>query len=118
MDCFKKKGLLKKPGEAEVKFCIERKVLLSYVLLAISARRLLRKRWSAYIAFVIDTKARELRLKDIVVVQEFSNVFLDKLPGMQPNKEIEFSIDLVPRTSIISMSLYTMAPTELKELEV
>lgn len=118
MDCFKKKGLLKKPGKGEVKFCVERKVLLSYVLSAISAGRLLRKKWSAYIAFVIDTKARELRLKDIVVVQEFSDVFPDELPGMQPNKEIEFSIDLVLRTSIISMSLYTMAPTELKELEV
>lgn len=116
MDCFKKKGLLEKLGKAEVKFYVERKVLPSYVLSAISARRLIRKRWSAYIAFVIDTKARELRLKDIVVVQEFSDVFLYELPGMQPNKEIEFSIDLVPRTSIISMSLYTMALTELKEL--
>ena len=43
VDCFKKEVVFKKPGKTEVKFYRERKVLPSCVILAISARRLLRK---------------------------------------------------------------------------
>ncbi|KAH9685255.1 Endonuclease [Citrus sinensis] len=118
VDCFKKDVVFKKPGKAEVKFCGERRVLPSCVISAISARRLLRKGCSAYLAHVIDTEARELRLEDITVVKEFPDVFPNELPGMPPNREVEFSIDLVPGTSPISMAPYRMAPAELKELKV
>ncbi|KAH9751681.1 Endonuclease [Citrus sinensis] len=67
---------------------------------------------------MIDTEARELRLEDIVVVKEFPNVFPDELPMMPPNREAEFSINLVSETSPISMAPYRMAPVELKELKV
>ncbi|KAH9671308.1 Endonuclease [Citrus sinensis] len=65
-----------------------------------------------------DTEVRELRLEDIPVVQEFPDVFPDELPGMPPNKEIEFSIDLVPGTALVSIAPYRMAPAELKELKI
>ena len=67
---------------------------------------------------MIDTEARELRLEDIAVVKEFPNVFPDELPRMPPNREAEFSIDLVLGTSPISMAPYKIAPAELKELKV
>ena len=66
---------------------------------------------------MIDTKARELRLEDIAVVKEFPDVFPDELPRMPPNREVEFSIDLVPGTSRISMAPYRMTPAELKEFK-
>ena len=118
VDCFKKEVVFKKPGKAKVKFCGERKVLHSCVISAISARRLLRKGYSAYLDHVIDTKARELKLEDIAVVKEFPYVFLDELPGMPPNREVEFSIDLDLGISPISMTLYRMALAELKKLKV
>ncbi|KAH9751668.1 Endonuclease [Citrus sinensis] len=118
VDGFKKEVVFKKPGKTEVKFCGECKVLPSCVISAISTRRLLRKGCSAYLAHVIDTEARELRLEDIAVVKEFPNVFPDELPRMPPNREAEFSIDLVSKTSPISMAPYRMAPVELKELKV
>ncbi|KAH9801810.1 hypothetical protein KPL71_001167 [Citrus sinensis] len=73
---------------------------------------------SVYRDCMIDTEARELKLEDIAVVKEFPDVFPDELPRMPPNKEVEFSIDLVPGTSPISMAPYRMAPAELKELKV
>ncbi|KAH9657944.1 Endonuclease [Citrus sinensis] len=107
-----------KPGETGVKFCGERRVLPSCVISAIDVRRLLRKGCSAYLAHIIDTEVRVLRLKDIPVVQEFPDVFPNELPGMPPNREIEFSIDLVPGTAPISIAPYRMAPAELKELKI
>ncbi|KAH9705011.1 Endonuclease [Citrus sinensis] len=118
VDCFKKEVVFNKPGEIEVKFYGERRVLPSCVISVIDARRLLRKGCSAYLAYVIVTGVRELRLEDIPVVQEFSDVFPDELPGMPPHREIEFSIDLVPGTAPISIAPYRMAPAELKELKI
>jgi hypothetical protein len=36
----------------------------------------------------------ELKLQDIHVVREFLNVFSDDLPGMPPERVIEFKIEL------------------------
>jgi len=51
------------------------------------------------------------------VVHEFEDVFPDEVPGLPPNREVEFSIDLVPGTGPVSMAPYRMAPAELVELK-
>jgi len=48
------------------------------------------------------------------VVREFFDVFPEELPGFPPNREVEFSIELVPATGPISIAPYIMAPIELK----
>jgi len=53
----------------------------------------------------------------IPVVHEFEDVFPDEVPRLPPNREVEFSIDLVPRTGLVSMAPNCMAPTELVELK-
>lgn len=73
---------------------------------------MLRKGCSAYLAPVIDIEVREMRLEDILIVKEFSDIFSYELPWMPPNREIEFSIDLVPATILIFIALYMMASTE------
>ena len=52
----------------------------------------------------------------IPVVSEFLDVFPLELPGLPPECEIEFCIDLIPRTSSVSITLYLMASAELAEL--
>ena len=56
-----------------------------------------------------------MKLDDIPVVKEFLDVFPEDLLGIPIDREIEFSIDLLPRTSPILKAPYRMAPTELKE---
>ena len=56
-----------------------------------------------------------MKLDDIPVVKEFLDVFPENLPWIPLDREIEFSIDLLPRTSPILKAPYRMAPTELKE---
>ena len=50
-------------------------------------------------------------------MNEFLDVFSEDLPGIPPEREIEFGIDLLPDTQPISISPYRMAPAELKELK-
>nr|XP_009773331.1 PREDICTED: uncharacterized protein LOC104223569 [Nicotiana sylvestris] len=52
-------------------------------------------------------------LQSVPVVREFLEVFPDDLPGLPPERIIDFGIDLMPGTQPISIPLYRMAPAEL-----
>jgi hypothetical protein len=60
----------------------------------------------------------EKRLKEIHVVQEFPNVFLDDLQGMPRKRAIEFKIELQPSIASIAKSPYRITPVELAELKI
>jgi hypothetical protein len=57
-------------------------------------------------------------LEDIPVACEFSDVFSENLPGMPPNREVEFIIKLQSDTTPIFRRPYKMTPKELAELKV
>jgi hypothetical protein len=50
------------------------------------------------------------------VVSEFPDVFPEELPGMPPDQDIEFVIELIPGSTLIYKSPYRMATAELVEL--
>jgi hypothetical protein len=54
---------------------------------------------------------------DIRIVSEFLNVFPEELPGMPPDHEIKFVIELVPGTAPIFKRPYRMATNQLAELK-
>jgi hypothetical protein len=56
-------------------------------------------------------------LTSIPVVSEFSNVFLEDLPRLPPDRDVEFTIELEPGTAPISRRPYRMAPKELDEMK-
>jgi hypothetical protein len=56
-------------------------------------------------------------LRDVPVVYEYPDVFLDELPGMPPDRDIEFVIDLVPGIGPIAKRPYRMIADELAELK-
>ncbi|KAL8147994.1 hypothetical protein AgCh_005357 [Apium graveolens] len=86
-------------------------------LSVIQARRLLRQGCEAYLAHVVDTKKETSILDDIPIVREFPDIFPEELPGLPPDREIEFSIDLIPGAEPVSKAPYRMAPMEMKELD-
>src|SRR3954464_12210342 len=57
-------------------------------------------------------------LEDIPMVRDFPDVFPEELPGMPPDRCVEFIVDLMPGTAPISRRLYKMAPRELAELKI
>jgi hypothetical protein len=62
-------------------------------------------------------QAKAIALEDTRVVQEYPNVFPEALPGMPPDRHIEFLIELLPGTPPISMRPYRMPVNELVELK-
>jgi hypothetical protein len=56
-------------------------------------------------------------LEEILVVCGYLDVFPDVLPGMPPDRDIEFVIELQPGMAPISKRAYRMPPKELAELK-
>jgi hypothetical protein len=56
-------------------------------------------------------------LDQVPVVCEYPNVFPEELPGMPPDWDIEFIIELIPGTTPIAQRAYRMNPQELEELK-
>jgi hypothetical protein len=52
------------------------------------------------------------------VVKEFADVFLEEFPGLPPERELEFTIDLKLGTELIARSPYQMSTPELQELKM
>jgi hypothetical protein len=48
------------------------------------------------------------KLENIRIACEFPDVFLEDLPGMPPDWDVEFTIELQPDTASISKQLYKM----------
>ena len=82
---------------------------------AIIARKVLR-RSRGYLTVVRSVEAETEAVKNVLVVCEFPDVFLEELLGLPPRREIGFCIDVVPGTDPTSMPPYRMAPAKLKEL--
>ncbi|GKC64752.1 putative reverse transcriptase domain-containing protein [Tanacetum coccineum] len=55
-------------------------------------------------------------LDNIPVVLEFSDVFPEELPGIPPDRQVEFHIDLIPGSTPVAKSPYRLAPSEMQEL--
>jgi hypothetical protein len=56
-------------------------------------------------------------LEEIIVVNEYPDVFPYELPGMPPDRDIEFSIELLPCTAPIYKRPYEMNVKDLAELK-
>jgi hypothetical protein len=56
-------------------------------------------------------------VEKIPVVCEYPDVFPDELPGMSPDRDIEFAIELQSGTTSISKRPYRMPPSELAEMK-
>nr|GFC63990.1 putative reverse transcriptase domain-containing protein [Tanacetum cinerariifolium] len=57
-----------------------------------------------------------LRLEDVPIVREFSEVFLEDLPGLPPARQVKFQINLVPGAAPVARASYRLAPAEMQEL--
>ena len=63
-----------------------------------------------------DCSMAEVQEKPIPVVEEFMDVFAE-IPGLPPDREVEFNIDLLPGTAPISKPPHILARPELGELK-
>ncbi|GJZ16197.1 putative reverse transcriptase domain-containing protein [Tanacetum coccineum] len=63
-----------------------------------------------------EDKSKEGRLEDVPIVQDFSKVFPEDLPGLLPARQVEFQIELVSGTAPVARAPYRLAPSEMQKL--
>ncbi|GJZ83349.1 putative reverse transcriptase domain-containing protein [Tanacetum coccineum] len=64
----------------------------------------------------VEDKSEKKRLEDVPIVRDFPEVFPEDLPGLPPNLQVEFQIDLVPGAAPVARAPYQLVPSEMKEL--
>jgi len=63
-------------------------------------------------------KKKKPSLEDFVILHDFRDVFVDEIPEFRPRREIEFSVDSLPRLAPISKAPYWMILPKLTELKI
>ncbi|XP_070053920.1 uncharacterized protein [Nicotiana tomentosiformis] len=117
LDCHAKMVTLAMPGFPRVEWSGSVDYVPSRVISYLKAQRMVEKGCLSYLAFVRDVSAEIPTISSVSVVHDFPDVFPADLPGMPPDRDIDFGINLVPDTQPISIPPYRMAPAELKELK-
>nr|GEX41641.1 putative reverse transcriptase domain-containing protein [Tanacetum cinerariifolium] len=83
-------------------------------------RKYLLKGYPVFLANIttktIKDKSEEKRLENVPIVRNFSEVFLEDLPGLPPTRYVEFQINLIPSVAPVALASYRLASSEMKEL--
>ena len=117
VDFFTKTIVFQKPGFPKLKFVGDPRILPTYVISTLETKRLLHKGCEAYLAYVVDKSTSKVTLESVSIVWEFLDVFPEDLPSLPPDQELKFGIELLPRSTFISIPPYRMTLAELKELK-
>ncbi|XP_054824762.1 uncharacterized protein LOC129322474 [Prosopis cineraria] len=84
----------------------------SKLLSVVQAERLMQQGCMAYMVFFSMHGDYDGSIDKIGVVNEFLEVFTDDMSDLPPEREVEFTIDLIPGTEPISKAPYQMSPME------
>ncbi|MCF8701934.1 hypothetical protein L3054_11165, partial [Corynebacterium sp. MC-10] len=117
LDCYAKIVTLAMPDVPKIEWKGDSGSYPSKVISYIHAQKLVDRGCLSYLAFIRDTSMEPPSRESIPVVQEFVDMFPTDLPGLPPDRDIDFPIDLESGTKPISIPPYRMAPAELKELK-
>ncbi|KAK8502238.1 hypothetical protein V6N12_038556 [Hibiscus sabdariffa] len=114
VDFETKRISLKLANDHEIVVVGENIKFLSNVISVLEAQRLMDIGCQAYLAYAMNPNMGEAQPRDIKTVCDFLRVFLEELPGLPPNREVEFAIETYSDSAPVSISPYRMAPKELK----
>ena len=118
IDYQKRRVQFQPPDGEEFNFKGTSRKKLVPTILALQALKLLASGCRGYIASIfVEMKEVKLKPTDVPIVRDYLTVFPEDLPELPPEREIEFTIELIPRTVLVSKAPYRLAPTELKELK-
>ncbi|KAJ9539506.1 LOW QUALITY PROTEIN: hypothetical protein OSB04_032239 [Centaurea solstitialis] len=82
------------------------------------ARRYVKGGGMSYLVYVAEIAGEKKRktVADVPVVRDFPDVFPEDLPGVPPERQVEFGIDLIPGAAPVAKAPYRLAPPEMQEL--
>ncbi|XP_060181337.1 uncharacterized protein LOC132610944 [Lycium barbarum] len=88
-----------------------------HIVSFLKAHRMVEKGCLAHLEYIHDTSTDTPPLELIPIMTELPEVFPTDLPGILPDRDINFHINVDPGTKPISIPPYQMALIELKELK-
>ena len=88
LDCFNNAITLNISGKPVIRYQGDRSAISLCLISALTARKLLAKGCQGILTYVLDTKMK------VQVVKDFLDIFPEELPGLPPDREIEFGIDV------------------------
>ncbi|XP_022024483.1 uncharacterized protein LOC110924799 [Helianthus annuus] len=80
------------------------------------AHKLMKRGCKAFMIYANEPKKESRKIEDVPVVRDFQDVFPEDLPGIPPEREVEFGIELIPGAKPVAKAPYRLAPSELQEL--
>ncbi|XP_016673237.1 uncharacterized protein [Gossypium hirsutum] len=106
LDFAAKCMVLKTIEDKEVAVIGEPMDFLSNVISVLRAEKLVRNGCEAFLAYIGVSDSEGPSVGVIRTVKDFFDVFPDELPGLPPSHEVEFGIELLPRTALVSIAPY------------
>ncbi|KAF5772019.1 putative nucleotidyltransferase, Ribonuclease H [Helianthus annuus] len=113
--CNKKQVVIKTPSGEPLTIQGDTQHGLPEQVTMLKASRCLKKGCVIYMAQVTIGKEKP-KIEDIPVISDYPEVFPEELPGLPPDRQVEFRIDIIPGAAPIARAPYRLAPTEMKEL--
>jgi hypothetical protein len=95
---------------------VQRKVSFIFIS-TMKVKRCLRQGCRLYVVEAVNER-KGPSLDQYPILSEFKDVFLNDLPGLPPERELDFTIDLKPGAEPISKTLYQRTTSNLCELQM
>ncbi|XP_022871065.1 uncharacterized protein LOC111390277 [Olea europaea var. sylvestris] len=106
--------IFRRSGEKEFHFVGTEANTLSPIVSTTQVERTPKKELGQrFLVSMTNIKRNKLSTEDVRIVQHYKNVFLKDFLGVPPDRQVEFTIDLVPGAVPISKAPYHMVPLEL-----
>ncbi|XP_070026243.1 uncharacterized protein [Nicotiana sylvestris] len=96
LDCHAKTATLVMPELPRLEWKGSSVSAPSQIISFMKARHMVGKGYLSYLDYVRDTSTETPAINLVFVVREFSNVFPSNLPGIPPDRDFNFCIDLAP----------------------
>ncbi|MCQ7285371.1 reverse transcriptase domain-containing protein, partial [Salmonella enterica] len=113
--CFRKEIKLTSPSGKQVTIYGE-KGGNPVICTMLEAHKLMKHGCKAYMVYASETEKEPLKIENVPVVRDYEDVFPEELPGIPPEREVEFGIELIPGAKPVAKAPYRLAPSELQEL--
>ncbi|XP_070046608.1 uncharacterized protein [Nicotiana tomentosiformis] len=109
LDCRTRTVRFEFPNEPVIEWKRDYVVPKGRIISYLKAMKIINKGCIYQLVRVTDTDVEAPALESVPVVNKILEVFPDELPGIPPDREINFGIDVMPGTQPISIPLYKMA---------